>query len=130
MSDRTYKPSTGQIGRRNLIMSGVALSAAALVTGAAVGAGKSTNDSVARKVWLITGASRGLGLDIAKAALDAGHYVVATGRDPLKVAAAIGEHENLLSIKLDVTRTEDSQAAPNGRIRLKDVDMVMPMLTN
>ena len=111
MSDRTYERSTGQIGRRNLIMSGVALSAAALVTGTSLGAGKSTNDSVARKVWLITGAGRGLGLDIAKAALDAGHYVVATGRDPLKVAAAIGGHENLLSIKLDVTRPEDSQAA-------------------
>jgi NAD(P)-dependent dehydrogenase (short-subunit alcohol dehydrogenase family) len=35
-----------------------------------------------KKVWLITGAGRGLGLDIAKAALDAGHAVVATGRDP------------------------------------------------
>ena len=37
MNDRTYKPATGQIGRRNLIMSGVALSAAALVTGTALG---------------------------------------------------------------------------------------------
>jgi NAD(P)-dependent dehydrogenase (short-subunit alcohol dehydrogenase family) len=35
-----------------------------------------------RKVWLITGAGRGMGVDIAKAALGAGHAVVATGRDP------------------------------------------------
>lgn len=42
-----------------------------------------------RKVWLITGAGRGLGLDIAKAALAAGHAVVATGRDPKKAEAAI-----------------------------------------
>ena len=115
--NRTYKPATAQIGRRNVIMSGVALSAAALVTGTALGAGTSTNDSVARKVWLITGAGRGLGLDIAKAALDAGHYVVATGRDPLKVAATVGEHENLLSIKLDVTRPEDSQTAIAAAVR-------------
>jgi NAD(P)-dependent dehydrogenase (short-subunit alcohol dehydrogenase family) len=38
------------------------------------------------KVWLITGAGRGLGLDIAKAALSAGHKIVATGRNPEKVA--------------------------------------------
>ena len=117
MNDRTFKPATAQVGRRNVIMSGVALSAAALVPGTTLGAGTSTSPSVARKVWLITGAGRGLGLDIAKAALDAGHYVVATGRDPLKVAAAIGEHENLLSIKLDVTRPEDSQAAIAAAVR-------------
>jgi NAD(P)-dependent dehydrogenase (short-subunit alcohol dehydrogenase family) len=64
-----------------------------------------------KKVWLITGAGRGLGLDIAKSALAAGHAVVATGRDPGKVATAIGAHDNLLAVKLDVTRPEDAQAA-------------------
>jgi NAD(P)-dependent dehydrogenase (short-subunit alcohol dehydrogenase family) len=64
-----------------------------------------------KKVWLITGAGRGLGLDIAKAALAAGHAVVATGRDPAKVTVAIGRHEDLLAIKLDVTRLEDAQTA-------------------
>jgi NAD(P)-dependent dehydrogenase (short-subunit alcohol dehydrogenase family) len=44
------------------------------------------------KVWLITGAGRGLGGDIAKAVLAAGHSVVATGRDAAKVAAAVGVH--------------------------------------
>ena len=33
------------------------------------------------KVWLITGAGRGMGVDIAQAALAAGHRVVATARD-------------------------------------------------
>ena len=37
-----------------------------------------------KKVWLVTGAGRGLGVDIAKAALAAGHAVVATGRTPAK----------------------------------------------
>ncbi|MCY1043224.1 SDR family oxidoreductase [Corallococcus sp. bb12-1] len=64
-----------------------------------------------KKVWLITGAGRGLGIDIAKAALAAGHAVVATGRDPGKVKAAIGDHDDLLALKLDVTRPEDAQAA-------------------
>ena len=64
-----------------------------------------------KKVWLITGAGRGLGTDIARAALAAGHAVVATGREPHKVAAAIGEHDDLLALKLDVTRPEDAQAA-------------------
>jgi NAD(P)-dependent dehydrogenase (short-subunit alcohol dehydrogenase family) len=64
-----------------------------------------------KKVWLITGAGRGLGVDLAKAALAANHAVVATGRDAAKVAAAIGDHDNLLSIKLDVTRPQDAQKA-------------------
>jgi NAD(P)-dependent dehydrogenase (short-subunit alcohol dehydrogenase family) len=64
-----------------------------------------------KKVWLITGAGRGLGLHIARAALAAGHAVIATGRDPAKVTAAIGHHTDLLTIKLDVTRLEDAQAA-------------------
>ena len=64
-----------------------------------------------KKVWLITGAGRGLGIDIAKAALAAGHAVIATGRDPEKVAVAIGNHDKLLTLKLDVTRPEDAQAA-------------------
>ncbi len=34
-----------------------------------------------KKVWFITGAGRGMGVDIAKAALAAGHKVVATGRN-------------------------------------------------
>src|SRR4029077_13488777 len=54
---------------------------------------------------------RGLGVDIAKAALSAGHAVVATGRDAAKVAAAVGHHESLLAIKLDVTRPDDAQTA-------------------
>jgi len=69
-----------------------------------------------KKVWLITGASRGLGLDIAKAALAAGHAVVATGRDATKVARAAGNHDNLLAITLDVTRPQDAQAAVEAAV--------------
>ncbi len=64
-----------------------------------------------KKVWFITGAGRGLGVCIAKAALAAGHAVVATGRDVEKVLAAIGEHDDLLVIKLDVIQPEDAREA-------------------
>jgi NAD(P)-dependent dehydrogenase (short-subunit alcohol dehydrogenase family) len=63
------------------------------------------------KVWFITGAGRGMGLDIAKAALAAGHKVVATGRNTDKVAKALGETANLLVVKLDVTSPADAQSA-------------------
>jgi NAD(P)-dependent dehydrogenase (short-subunit alcohol dehydrogenase family) len=73
---------------------------------------KNTN----KQVWLITGAGRGLGVDIAKAVLSAGHAVVATGRDPLRVATAIGRHDDLLTVKLDVTNSDDAQAAVRAAI--------------
>jgi NAD(P)-dependent dehydrogenase (short-subunit alcohol dehydrogenase family) len=69
-----------------------------------------------KQVWFVTGAGRGLGADIAKAALAAGHTVVATGRDPKKVAAAIGAHDDLLTLKLDVTRLEDAHAAVEAAV--------------
>lgn len=62
-------------------------------------------------MWLVTGASRGLGTEIARAALAAGHRVVATGRRPAAVAAALGEVEDLLVHPLDVTRPADADAA-------------------
>ena len=70
-----------------------------------------------QKVWFVTGASRGLGVDIAKAALAAGHAVVATGRDPLKVEAAIGRHENLIATRLDVTSAVDAKAAVEATLQ-------------
>ena len=64
-----------------------------------------------KKVWFVTGAGRGLGVDIAKAALAAGHAVVATGRNTEKVSSAIGEHDDLLAVKLDVTDPAEGEAA-------------------
>jgi NAD(P)-dependent dehydrogenase (short-subunit alcohol dehydrogenase family) len=79
-----------------------------------------------KKVWLITGAGRGLGVDIAKAALAAGHAVVATGRDPKKVAAAVGDHDDLLAVKLDVTRAADAQAAVEAAVdRFGRIDVLV-----
>ena len=79
-----------------------------------------------KKVWLITGAGRGLGVDIAKAALSAGHAVIATGRDPQKVAAAIGQHDDLLAVKLDVTNLDDAYAAVEAALaRFGRIDVLV-----
>ena len=63
------------------------------------------------KVWFITGAGRGMGVDFAKAALAAGHAVVATGRDTSRLSRTLGASGELLAVKLDVTRLEDAQQA-------------------
>ena len=52
-----------------------------------------------------------MGLHIAKAALAAGHKVVATGRDPDKVAKALASSQNLLTVKLDILKSKDAQSA-------------------
>ncbi|CAM3989972.1 SDR family NAD(P)-dependent oxidoreductase [Paenibacillus alkaliterrae] len=78
------------------------------------------------KVWFITGAGRGMGTNIAKAALNAGHKVVATGRNPDAVAKAIGESENVLVVQLDVTRPADAQSAVKAAIdRFGTIDVLV-----
>src|SRR2546426_409310 len=63
-----------------------------------------------RKIWFITGASRGMGVDFVKAALAAGHAVVGTGRDPDAVAKALGDLDDLRVVKLDVTSGADAES--------------------
>jgi NAD(P)-dependent dehydrogenase (short-subunit alcohol dehydrogenase family) len=64
-----------------------------------------------KKVWLVTGAGRGLGVDIAKAALAAGHRVVASGRQPERVASVLGSSDDLLVVALDVTDAAAAETA-------------------
>ena len=64
-----------------------------------------------KKVWFITGAGRGMGVDIAKAALAVGDAVVATGRDTQRVRSAIGDYDDLQVVSLDVTDASAAQAA-------------------
>src|SRR5438046_8068824 len=71
---------------------------------------------VNKKTWFITGAARGMGVDFAKAALAAGHTVVATGRDSDAVAKAVGRSDNLLVLKLDVTNRADAAAAVQAAV--------------
>jgi len=79
-----------------------------------------------KKTWFITGAGRGMGLDIAKSALAAGHNVVATGRNPDAVAQALGDSDDLLVVKLDVTSPKDAEAAVNAAVdRFGSVDVLI-----
>lgn len=64
-----------------------------------------------RKVWFITGASRGIGLDIAKAALSAGDRVVATGRDAGAVKTALPDTDDAIALQLDVTDPKQATTA-------------------
>ncbi|ROR65517.1 SDR family oxidoreductase [Agrococcus jenensis] len=78
------------------------------------------------KVWLITGASRGMGIDIAHAALSAGHAVVATGRDARRVADALGEHDRLLAVALDVTDPASAERATAAAVeRFGRIDVLV-----
>jgi len=83
------------------------------------------------KVWLITGAGRGLGVDIAKAAVAAGHKVVATGRDTAKVAKALGESAGLLIVKLDITKPSDAESAVRAAVdRFGRIDVLVNNAAN
>src|SRR3982751_2100881 len=84
------------------------------------------SNNIEGKVIFITGAGRGMGTDIARAALAAGHAVVATGRDPERVATAVGPHEGLLAVALDVTDPGGVQAAVDAAVeRFGRIDVVV-----
>ena len=79
-----------------------------------------------KKVWLVTGAGRGMGVDIAKAALAAGNAVVATGRRPEAVSRHYGAQDDLLAVKLDVTSQADAEAAVQAAVeRFGRVDVLV-----
>ncbi|MDQ0678630.1 NAD(P)-dependent dehydrogenase (short-subunit alcohol dehydrogenase family) [Arthrobacter pascens] len=79
-----------------------------------------------KNVWFITGAGRGMGTDIAQSALAAGHSVVATGRNASRVQDAIGEHENLLALALDVTDEAAAAAAAEAAVaRFGRIDVLV-----
>ena len=79
-----------------------------------------------KKVWLITGAGRGMGADIARAVLAAGDAVVATGRDTERVSSALGTSKELLAVKLDITSRADAEAAVRATLdRFGRIDVLV-----
>jgi NAD(P)-dependent dehydrogenase (short-subunit alcohol dehydrogenase family) len=79
------------------------------------------------KTWFVTGASRGIGAAIVKAALAGGDRVVATGRDPAKVAQAFeASPDKLLVAALDVAVEEQAEAAVEAAVeRFGGVDVLV-----
>jgi NAD(P)-dependent dehydrogenase (short-subunit alcohol dehydrogenase family) len=79
-----------------------------------------------KEVWFITGAGRGMGVDIARAALAAGHAVVATGRNTEAVAAVLGDGEDVLVVRLDITSPASAQAAVQAAVdRFGRIDVLV-----
>ncbi len=64
------------------------------------------------KVWLITGASRGLGRAFTEAILEAGDRVVATARNPERLVELEGRYSGKIrTVALDVTNEAQAKAA-------------------
>jgi NAD(P)-dependent dehydrogenase (short-subunit alcohol dehydrogenase family) len=79
-----------------------------------------------KKVWFITGAGRGMGADFGKAVLAAGHALVATGRDPSRLARLLGPSNDLLAVSLDVTRPGEAEVAVAAAVeRFRRIDVLV-----
>ncbi|MFF8408587.1 oxidoreductase [Streptomyces omiyaensis] len=78
-------------------------------------------------VWFVTGASRGLGAEITREALERGHGVIATARDASAVLRAYPRvPEGLLAVDADVTEPEQPAAAVEaGLARFGRIDVVV-----
>ena len=69
------------------------------------------------KVWLITGASRGLGRSLTQEALKAGHRVVATARNAERLAEVASKFgESVRTVPLDVTNEAQAKNAVEAAI--------------
>ncbi|MEU6019662.1 oxidoreductase [Streptomyces sp. NPDC047515] len=77
-------------------------------------------------VWFITGASRGFGLEITRAALAAGHQVVATARKAETVREQFPDAgDTLLTAPLDVTDHQSIKAAVDAVERFGRIDVLV-----
>jgi len=84
-------------------------------------------EATMQKTWFVTGASRGLGLQIAKAAMQAGDRVVAAGRKRTAITGSLGAvSDQLLSVQLDVTVAHQARAAVDDAVsRFGAIDVLV-----
>ena len=84
-----------------------------------------------KMVWFITGAGRGMGADFAKAVLASGHQLIATARDTERLRGVLGDSDDLLVVKLDVTKTgEAEEAVKAGVERFGRIDVLVNNAAN
>ncbi|GKS93755.1 oxidoreductase [Acidovorax sp. SUPP2825] len=92
----------------------------------ATSASTSASSSSHPRVWLITGASRGIGARIAEAALARGDAVVATSRNAPSVTQRLGTHDALLAVSLDVTDEAQARQAVGAALeRFGRIDVLV-----
>src|SRR5690606_20967616 len=60
-----------------------------------------------KKVWFVTGASKGLGLTLVKELLANDYKVAATSRTKAALIEAIGEDESFLPLEMNITSDRD-----------------------
>jgi len=81
---------------------------------------------VNKKVWFVTGASKGLGLTLVKKVLSLGYCVAATSRNLNDLSKAVGAHENFLPLSVDLLNEERVGSAVNETInRFGQLDFVV-----
>ncbi|GAA4316439.1 SDR family NAD(P)-dependent oxidoreductase [Mucilaginibacter gynuensis] len=79
-----------------------------------------------KKVWFITGASKGLGLSLVKQLLEAGQYVAGTSRNPAELHNAVGENPNFLPLQVDLANEASVSAAIKTTVdTFKSIDVVV-----
>src|SRR4051795_255450 len=82
--------------------------------------------SMDRRVWFVTGASRGMGAAFTGAALEVGDAVVATGRRKDEILSAHQGWEHLLAVTLDVTNVDDAFVAAEAAMdRFGRIDVLV-----
>lgn len=69
-----------------------------------------------KKVWFITGASKGLGLEFVKQLLENGNYVAATSRSITQLETAAGKHDNFLPLEVNLSSEESVEKAIKATI--------------
>ncbi|GAA2077136.1 SDR family NAD(P)-dependent oxidoreductase [Actinomadura alba] len=76
--------------------------------------------------WFITGASRGLGAEIARAALAGGNNVVVAARNPDRLPEDLKKSDEVLAVALDVTRSQEIPAAVQAAVkRFNGIDVLV-----
>ena len=82
-------------------------------------------ERMGNRVWLVTGASRGIGAEIAKAVLATGDTLIAAARTP-SALAFLGESDRLLRVRLDVTDpAQAADAVAAGIERFGHIDILV-----
>ncbi len=80
-----------------------------------------------KKVWLVTGASSGIGTEVALAALRAGHQVIGTARDPEKAAQSHPEFQELGGqwLKLDIGNPDTQEIVAKAVQQAGRIDVLI-----